>query len=136
MQPLYHVKTLQDLAIRDSAGNPATDPAGAPPDAPGRSSVVKKDTLLHVYAENVTAGGYVKGASGATICEFIREWSASGAVVHTASSCVTANGRWQTFSPFSYTTQQAGGSLEVYVRQGNPPSGSSFEVDGLVLSTP
>ncbi len=58
MQPLYHAKALIDLTIRDGGGNPATDPAGAPPTAPGLAGVVKTGTLLHIYSMGVAAGVY------------------------------------------------------------------------------
>jgi hypothetical protein len=62
-QPLYHARALIDLTLRNPDGTPATDPLAAPPAAPGLAGVVKKDTLLHVFSENVTAGGYSNRAA-------------------------------------------------------------------------
>lgn len=54
MQPIFHGKAQQDLAIRDLQGNYASAPVGAPPAAAGLGGVVKKDTLLHIYQTGVT----------------------------------------------------------------------------------
>ncbi len=62
-QPLYHARALQDLALRNPDGTPATAPIAAPPAQPGLAGVVKKDTLVHVYAENVSAGAYTNRAA-------------------------------------------------------------------------
>lgn len=58
MQPIGHYKALQDLTIRDAAGNPALDPVGAPPVPPATGGVVKAGTTIHVFALGVTAGVY------------------------------------------------------------------------------
>ena len=64
MPVLYHAKALIDLAVRDTAGQPVSgDPIAVPPSGPGLAEVVRAGTLLHIYAENVTAGGYSNRAA-------------------------------------------------------------------------
>ena len=68
-------------------------------------------------------------------CLNIREFNAAGAVVDAHSSCLTGTTSWQQFPAVSYTTQQSGGSLDVYVNEvsGAQP-GDSFEIDGVQLT--
>lgn len=50
--PLYQARVLQDLALRDSAGNPAADPVLAPAGSP--AGVVKAGTMVSVYEEGIS----------------------------------------------------------------------------------
>ena len=72
---------------------------------------------------------------GASVCLWIREWSSANAVAGSAKTCITAGSAWQKFTTLSYTTLQSGGSLELFVYQVGTPASSSFEVDGLELTT-
>ncbi len=84
--------------------------------------------------QTFSAGGETRAAvAGAKTCLFIREWSSGGSVVSTASKCVTETTAWQPFPVVAYTTQQTGGSLEVYVYQTGALASASFEVDALTL---
>jgi hypothetical protein len=79
-----------------------------------------------------TARGQMRSdTAGKPICLYIREWSAAGAVVAQASSCVTSTTAWQLIPTVRYTTGESGGSLEIYVYGSGL---TSFAVDGLVLA--
>ena len=83
-----------------------------------------------------TAGGWVRSdAAGAKVCLFLRERDASGAVLATASHCLSATAAWQPFPPVTYTTTGSGGQLELYVYETGAASGTSFEIDSLTLTS-
>ncbi len=56
--PLYQAVVLTDLALRDAAGNPISDPAIPALPQPGPAGVVKTGTVVNVYREHMPAGTY------------------------------------------------------------------------------
>lgn len=89
-----------------------------------------------VVGTTYVAGGWSRSATpGRQLCLRIREWSSAGSALGFSSTCVTSTSTWQEFPALSYTTQGAGGSVEVFVIQNGAVAGNSFEVDALSLAT-
>ena len=57
----YDARALIDLALRDSAGNPASDPTYAPSGTP--AGVVKAGTIVPVFHDGLTAGAFANRAA-------------------------------------------------------------------------
>ena len=70
---------------------------------------------------------------GRRVCLVLREWSSASTALPVVGSCVTASRSWQPFPPLEYTTQQSGGSLELYVEQGGAAAGDSLDLDDVTL---
>jgi subtilisin family serine protease len=85
--------------------------------------------------QSFVGDAWVRSAAGTrTICEAIRELSATGTLYGSAQKCVFAGSSWVDVPNFSYTTKRDGSELELSVTQSNARTGDSFEVDGLALS--
>ena len=78
-----------------------------------------------------TANGQAIGVSGKSVCLKIKE---DGAQTATKSSCVSANGAWQTLPKLAYTALANGDTLTFSVIQKNAASGNTLTVDNLSLS--
>jgi acid phosphatase type 7 len=79
-----------------------------------------------------TANGEAVGVSGKSICLKIKE---AGAQTATKSSCINANGSWQTLPKLDYTALVNGDSLSFSVIQKSAATGNTLVADNLTLTT-
>lgn len=101
-----------------------------------------KSYSTYVYPRpTVAAAGTLYAASawvrsdtpGKTVCLRIRELTPSGSQVSAGQKCLTAQVLWQPLSGLSLTGKTAGDAMALVVSQSSASTGTSFEIDGVVL---
>jgi parallel beta-helix repeat protein len=118
-----------------AGGTEGTRAARVTATTPGTVSIyssprtVAKTTDGTVY----TAAGSVRGTAGKRLCLAVREWTTSQ--IGSKSSCVVANGSWQSLGTLAYTASAVGHSLETEVYELTGKTGDTFAVDGLSLTS-
>ena len=73
---------------------------------------------------------------GRNLCLRLREWTTSGSLVNSATTCQASTAGWAQFPWLSYVARGSHDQIDVFLFQKKGSTANSFEADGFVLSGP